>query len=68
VTSAKMIRAKASAMLAEQLMYEKQGAEAAHHGKLRKDCPYDRDSQKMQWNHWVYGLENEATIIQRGET
>lgn len=57
----------AAALVAEQMMYEKQGAEAAHHGMQAKDCPYDQAKQTMEWNHWVYGLENEIGRITRGE-
>lgn len=44
----------------EQLKYEDEGAQAGLIGKTRQDCPYDEETQNLEWNHWVYGCENAA--------
>lgn len=49
--------------LLEQLKYEAEGAEAAHEGKKFKDCPYNKATQSLEWNHWIYGRDNEEHKI-----
>ena len=43
-----------------QLALEAEGAEAGLAGKTRADCPYDKETQSREWNHWVYGCETAA--------
>lgn len=41
-----------------QFAYEDEGA--AHyleHRMSREECPYDRDTQPLQWNMWVFGRD-----------
>lgn len=52
-----------------QCKFEDEGAAAGLDGKTREDCPYDEESQSLEWNFWVYGCENaqaEKATLERG--
>ena len=51
--------------LNRQLAFEGAGAQAAHNGKRRADCPFNQETQSFQWNHWVYGNDNCWGELQR---
>lgn len=54
---------------AQQLHFEDEGAQCGLQGKKREDCPYDKETQSMEWNHWVYGCElaaGELEVIKSG--
>lgn len=47
----------------DQLKYEAEGKAAAHSGLKRSGCPYNKETQSGEWNHWVYGNEVEEGNI-----
>lgn len=50
----------------QQIYYEDEGAAAALSGKARNDCPYSRDANSFEWNHWTFGHDiatSEQNII-----
>ena len=52
-----------------QLALEAEGAAKGLKGAKREDCPYDKETQPFEWNHWVYGCEiaaGEAETIKSG--
>lgn len=52
-----------------QLAFEAEGAAAGSRGAEQEDCPYDRETQSFEWNHWIYGWSMgryEYDAMQRG--
>lgn len=52
-----------------QMHFEDEGGRAWLAGQSRDNCPYDRETQSFEWNHWVYGNDKargEMETIRRG--
>ena len=66
------VKAEAGRMdlIRQQFFFEGEGAGAFMAGKTRESCPYDRETQSIQWNHWIYGYDTaqgEKEIIKSGK-
>ncbi|CAB4223466.1 hypothetical protein UFOVP1670_65 [uncultured Caudovirales phage] len=51
--------AEARSLFERQIRYEREGEQAARNGGIKADCPYSVTTHPFEWNHWIYGFDNE---------